>query len=249
MAREVVKDERLYMKLPIDIHRHPKVTRLPVEVRWTFVEMIAEARVQDNDGVFSVEDAEFMWDPGHLRALLESHPARPLLVREGDSYVLREYAKHQQTRADREALSARKAEAGRKGGLSSGRARAKQVLSTSQADSSKTKQSQSQSQSQRDLTHFSESQSLNTRARDETDELSAVQQSVAAQFGIDVERVRAKVRDAFNIDLTLVNALAVGTHVLSKRDTPPDKPTAYVLGAIARTPAEIEQHIYESGFA
>lgn len=123
------KDQRLYMTFPNDFHRHPKVTRLPVEVRWTFLEMNGEARIADNDGIFTAEDAEFLWPADHLTALVGSHPTRPLLMHVGDTYVIREYAEHQQTRAEREELSRKRSEAGRQGGLAKGQASAKQVLS------------------------------------------------------------------------------------------------------------------------
>lgn len=123
------KDQRLYMTFPNDFHRHPKLVRLPVEVRWTFVEMNGEARIADNDGVFTAEDAEFMWPVEHLNALVGSHPTRPLLVHSGDTYVIREYAEHQQTKAEREELTRKRSEAGRAGGLAKGQASAKQVLS------------------------------------------------------------------------------------------------------------------------
>lgn len=243
-----MKDERLYMTFPNDFHRHPKVERLPVEVRWTFVEMVGEARIEDNDGRFPTEDAEFMWPKAHLDALVGSHPTRPLVVRDGSDYVLREYAKHQQTRAEREDLRRKRAEAGAKGGRSKGRASAKQVLGDSQADGSKPKHSQSQSQSHQTSTYVSESQSLDNRAREETDELSPVQQSMAARAGIDVERIRGKVYDQLGIRLALVNALALGNHIIGKRATPPDKPTPYVLSSITRNPAEIQKHIYDNGW-
>lgn len=37
-----MKDERLYMTFPNDMHRHPKIRKLSVEGRWAFVEMVAE---------------------------------------------------------------------------------------------------------------------------------------------------------------------------------------------------------------
>lgn len=110
------KDPRLYMTFPIDAHRHPKLMRLDVAVRWTFFEMNGEARIADNDGVFDATEAEFLWPKEHLDALVSSHPTRPLILREGDLYVIREFDQHQYTRAEREAASIRNTENGRKGG-------------------------------------------------------------------------------------------------------------------------------------
>ncbi len=110
------KDPRLYMTFPIDAHRHPKIARLDVAVRWTFFEMNGEARIADNDGIFDANEAEFLWPSDHLKALVDSHPTRPLIVREGDTYVIREFAQHQYTRAQREEASARNTANGLKGG-------------------------------------------------------------------------------------------------------------------------------------
>lgn len=251
------KDRRLYFTVPLDFTRHPKVTRLPVEVRWTFIEMLSEARTADNDGRFEAVDAEFMWPVEHLRALVGSHPLRPLVAREGERYVLREYAKHQFTRADRERLAEVSRENGRKGG----RPRKNPETQTKPSGLGKEprhnpgeprhnhSQSQSQSQSQRETTYVSESQSLDNRAREMTDELSAVQKQMAAQNGLDPERVRDKLDAQLGIAVTLVNALAVGMHICSKPKDWPRTPTAYVLTSITRNPAEIEKHIYDAGLA
>lgn len=241
----MAKDERLYMTFPNDIHRHPKIERLPVEAKWAFVEMNGEARIADNDGRFSAEDAEFLWTPEILAALIASHPVRPLLIRDGTDYVIREYAKHQQTKADREARSALRAEAGRKGGL----AKAQASASKSQADGGKQKQSQSQSQSQshQTSTHLSESQSRHTRASDATDEQPAAYRSaLASQYGINVERVQAHLIDRLGMTLEPPDVVNVSMWVLNKVRTPPRAPTSYVLGAITRSPAEVQQYIHEN---
>lgn len=245
------KDRRLYFTVPLDFTRHPKVTRLPVEVRWTFIEMLSDARTADNDGRFEAVDAEFMWPVEHLRALVDSHPLRPLVAREGDCYVLREYAKHQFTRADRERLAEVSRENGRKGGRPRKNPETQPKPSglgkEPRGNPDEPRHNHSQSQSQRETTYVSESQSLDNRARDETDELSHAAKTIAAQFGVNIERVQGKIADQLGITLTPTNALAVATHVLGKRASPPDNPTAYVLSSIRRNPAEIEKHIHDTG--
>lgn len=122
------RDQRLYMTFPNDVHRHPKLMRLSVEARWAFIEMNGEARLSDNDGVFTNEEALFHWPVAVLDELCGSHPTRPLVTRDDDgSYRVRDYAEHQQTRVEREALAEKRANAGRLGGKA--RASAKQVLS------------------------------------------------------------------------------------------------------------------------
>ncbi|RBO73494.1 hypothetical protein [Microbacterium sp. H6] len=240
----MAKDERLYMTFPNDFHRHPKLRNQPAEVKWAFVEMNGEARIADNDGRFSAEDAEFLWSADILEALTGSHPTRPLVVRDGTDYVIREYSKHQQTKADREARSAARAEAGRKGGL----AKAQASASKSQADDGNQKQSQSQSQSHQTSTHVSESPSRDTRASDVTDAQSETYRStLASQYGIDVMRIRAHIFDRLGMTIAPEDTVNVSIWILNKIKTPPRAPTKYVLAAITRSPAEVQQYIHENG--
>lgn len=152
------KDQRLYMTFPNDFHRHPKVSRLSVEARWAFVEMNGEARLADNDGVFSAEDAEFMWSPDVLAALCGSHPTRPLIARDGDTYVIRDYAEHQQTKAEREALSEARSKAGALGAAAKAerQAGAKQVPSKRQQVPSKVQQTQAEIETELEITSSKE---------------------------------------------------------------------------------------------
>lgn len=122
------RDSRLFMTFPIDIHRHPKFRNLSAEAKWTFVEMNGEARIAENDGRFTAEDAEFMWTADALHQLTHSHPTRPVVTRDGTDYIIRDYAEHQFTKADREALTEKRARAGR-ASANARRARAEQVLS------------------------------------------------------------------------------------------------------------------------
>jgi len=244
----MAKDERLYMTFPNDFHRHPKLRNQPAEVKWAFVEMNGEARIADNDGRFSAEDAEFLWSPEILDALIRSHPTRPLVLRDGTDYVIREYSKHQQTKADREALSNKRAEAGRRGGL----AKAQASASKSQNDDGKPKHSQSQSQSQshQTSTHLSESPSLDNRASGATDDQSEPYRStLASQYGIDVMRIRAHIFDRLGLTLAPEDTVNVSIWILNKIPQPPRAPTKYVLGAITRSPAEVQQYIHANGLA
>lgn len=225
-----MKDERLYMTFPNDFHRHPKIERLPVEVRWTFVEMNGEARIADNDGRFAPEDAEFMWPKPHLVALLTSHPTRPLVIRDGDDYVIREYGKHQQTRAEREELRAKRAEAGRKGGLSKGQASASKRL----ADRSKPKHSQSQSYQP---TYVQESSPVSERAREDETARSVIQGN-----GIDPDRLVKHIARRTGREVSPAVAMRVMLGILD-RGHDVDKPQAYVLGSITRSWAEVQKQI------
>lgn len=128
------RDKRLYMTFPIDFWTHPKVSRLSDAAFRAFVESNGHSRMIESDGRIEAEDAEFMWQPDVLAELLRSHPTRPLMLRNGDEYVLRDYAEHQFTKADRDALTEKKSRAGKASAESRERARVQQVLNTTQQE-------------------------------------------------------------------------------------------------------------------
>lgn len=99
-----------------------------------------------------------------------------------------------------------------------------------------------------DYNHLSESQSRDTRASDATDEQPAAYRSaLASQYGINVERVQAHLIDRLGMTLEPPDVVNVSMWVLNKVRTPPRAPTSYVLGAITRSPAEVQQYIHENG--
>lgn len=238
------RDQRLYITLPLDIHRHPKFRDTSSEAKWAFVEMNLEARIADNDGVFSIEDAEFLWGADLLNELVTTHPSRPVVVRTSDSYVLREYGEHQQTKADREELSRKRAEAGRKGGLSKSKASASQQVSTHRQT-----QAESESESE-DYYSPLESQSCSNRGSDSTDSISPMTLRLAGQAGItSLPAVVASVEKHTGRRITADAALQLGLWILGKPKQAPRVPQRYVTGAVARSPFEVQQHIDEQGLA
>lgn len=125
------RDRRLYMTFPNDFWTHPKVARLSDAAFRAFVEANGHSRMRETDGLIEKEDAEFMWSETALDELLVSHPTRPLVVREGENYLIRDYAEHQLTKADREELIEKRAAAGR-ASAEKRRALAEHVLNTSE---------------------------------------------------------------------------------------------------------------------
>jgi len=228
------------MKFPNDFHRHPKVTRLPVEVRWAFVEMNGEARIADNDGVFDAADAEFMWGSETIAALLNSHPTRPLLVRSGETLVIREYAKHQQTRSDREALSQKRSDAARKrwGEQSKPDASAVQVHSASMQP-----HAESESELETDLL-LTESVTLGSnRARSSTDSEEFTRTNALAQnLGIDLQWI-AEHAEKLDRHLTWEHALGLGALILSKSKRHLSNPMGYVVTTFRNNSHEVQQWI------
>jgi hypothetical protein len=239
------RDKRLFMTLPIDMHRHPKMLRLPPEVRWTFVEMNGEARLAGNDGVFAAEDAEFMWPREH---------------RQDDTYVIREFAEHQQTVAEIERL----AEVSRQNGAKGGRPRKnpegtqpkpKQVSSGTQREPTGTQakaESESESESEDPTTYVSESSHV-PAARDATDsELSAVGKRMAGQAGLmDVAEIVRVIRERTQRVVEPDRAVTVARWLIDKARDPngPRAPQAYVLTCIRDSPFEVQKYIDDSGLA
>lgn len=244
-----MKDERLYMTFPIDMHRHPKLTRLSVAAKWAFVEMNGEARIADNDGVFTVEEAEFLWPVEVLDELVRSHPTRPLVERDGERYVLREFAKHQQTRAEREELRAKRVEAGRKGGLAKSQASARGALSL-------TEQTQAQSESESellttDVNHETLSVTeVDARANnvDEPvmDQLSRKAHERAAGMNItNLADVRDWLEKATGQVLTLGQAVELAGSIITRAKSPVESGDRYVIGTCRKSPARVSAYADE----
>lgn len=247
------RDSRLYMTFPNDIHRHPRISRLDPAVRWAFIEMNGEARIADNDGVFPAEDAEFTWGKEILAELVGSHPTRPLVLHVGDTYVIRDYAEHQETRAAREERRARNAANGAKGGRPPKNRGVTESVSggfpfgtDSQPTETQTK-AESESESE-DYSKTSQSQSRNDRARVSTDAIpvSDMTRRLAAQKGITTLRsiVDAVGREV-GLSISADQAFQLCTLLLEKAKTWPDNPQAYVLHCIRSSKAEVEQHLYQ----
>lgn len=241
------RDQRLYMTFPNDVHRHPKIMRLSVEARWAFIEMNGEARIADNDGLFTAEEAEFHWPVTVLDELCASHPTRPLLVRtDSGGYLIRDYAEHQQTRAERERLAAISRENGRKGGRPKSNPAGTQTepRETQGVPSGTQTKAESESESESpDLTKTSQSQSLDDRANDSTDAVS-LNVKIAAQNGItDLSAVARTVAEHTGREITLDEAWQVANSLLQKARTMPTAPMRYVLSAIAKSPFEVQQYI------
>ena len=124
----MAKDKRLYMTFPNDFWMHPKIAPLSVEAKWAFVEMNGYSRMQDLDGRIPAVMMHRMWATEVVAELCASHEERPLMFHDeaADVYVIRDYAQHQQTTADREELSEKRSIAGKAG-------RAKQLADNSGA--------------------------------------------------------------------------------------------------------------------
>lgn len=110
------RDKREFLTFPIDFDEHPIVAPLSDAAFRAFIEMNGYSRRLKLDGRIPEAVARKRWKSKTLAELVASHPDRPLVFLDVDSYVIRSYSEHQFTTADAEELRAKRAAAGAKGG-------------------------------------------------------------------------------------------------------------------------------------
>lgn len=111
------KDDRLFIRITLDFFDSEKVFPLSPGAKLAFIEMIAWSARQHTDGRIRKRLALAKWTPDIIDELLDSDPERPLLAEGDTDYFIHDYAEHQQTTADIEAVREARRAAGRKGGL------------------------------------------------------------------------------------------------------------------------------------
>ena len=111
------KDDRLFIRITLDFFDSEKVFPLSPGAKLAFIEMIAWSARQHTDGRIRKRLALARWTPEVVEELLDSDPERPLLAEGDTDYFIHDYAEHQQTTADIEAVREARRAAGRKGGL------------------------------------------------------------------------------------------------------------------------------------
>lgn len=233
----MAKDERLWMRFPIDMHRDPKVTRLSDKAFRVFFEMNGEARLEQNDGTFTKDDAEFRWPPEILAELVRSHPTEPLVVVSSDCYRLRRFAKHQFTEADRETLANKRAEAGKAGAEkrwgSKPIASATPSVASAMANDGKAWQAIAESESESELETDTSNTGQSSHLSDRASNVDLTDQHVSA--------IQAELAHHADIEATADEARAFGGYVLSNAKTAPRNRAAYVKSSIAYNPTEVSQ--------
>lgn len=111
------KDDRLFIRITLDFFDSEKVFPLSPAAKLAFIEMIAWSARQHTDGRIRKRLALAKWTLEVVEELLDSDPERPLLAEDDTDYFIHDYAEHQQTTADIEAVREARRAAGRKGGL------------------------------------------------------------------------------------------------------------------------------------
>lgn len=119
-----MKDERLYAKFTLDFPDHPKILTLSVEAKWALVEMTIYSRRHMTDGWLSKPVALAKWGAAVCQELATNDAENPSLIEAERGWQIHDFAAHQSTKAEIEALAEKRRAAGQKGG----KARAKQVL-------------------------------------------------------------------------------------------------------------------------
>lgn len=226
------KDQRLYMTFPIDFWMHPKIAPLTDSAFRAFVEINGFSRMQDLDGRIPVVTARKMWKPRAIAQLLANHPERPSLSVDGDDYVIWNYDEHQMTRADREALSTKNAENGRKGGRPP-KAKPTETQSVSAGNPNETQlkaESESESELKISDTYLLDPVSLELDAREFTAE--------------EIEGFR-KALDGF-CELDELGTATLVTLLMEASPRPVANVVGYVVRCIQRSPEKVKSLAVEA---
>ena len=248
------RDKRLWMTFPNDFWMHPKVAPLSDSAFRAFVEMNGYSRTQRLDGVIPTRAAERLWAKDALGELVASDPERPLVLKESRSYVIRDYAEHQELVADEDARRDRNRENGSKGGRPKTQTKTQSVTESEpnpNPDETETKP-ESESASEPDSSKTSTSQSGSNRARDLTDEGFSTEMArvLAAQAGIDnPKQLAGVIRSELGLSVHWDHMAAIVNHVATWSAKPPTKAVGFAVTCMRNDPEKVKKFIYEQGFA
>ena len=111
------KDNRLYGRFVLDFADHPKIMPLSDAAFRCLVEATLWSRKHMTDGFLSKRLAIAKWSLDVLLELASNDPEKPSLVEAEEGWYIRDFAEHQSTKAEIEALRETRKTAGRRGGL------------------------------------------------------------------------------------------------------------------------------------
>jgi hypothetical protein len=123
----VAKDDRLYGKFTLDFADNPKILPLSAEAFRCLVEATLYSRRMLTDGFLASRLAVAKWGLEVLQELATNDSEKPSLIEVDGGWMIRDYADHQDTKAEVEQRRARNKVNGSLGG----QARAKRVASKS----------------------------------------------------------------------------------------------------------------------
>ena len=122
-----MKDDRLYAKFTLDFPDHPKILCLSPEAKWALVDLTIYSRRHMTDGFIAKAVALAKHGLDVCLELATNDAVNPSLIEVETGYQIHDFALHQSTKAEIEALAVKRRRAGQRGG----QARAKQVLKQS----------------------------------------------------------------------------------------------------------------------
>lgn len=110
-----------YIRIDVLLPGHPKLAGLSRSARWTFIELLCHCGQYHTDG----------WVTADVWPTIGSRAERDAIVKRGlaepaplGGYIMHDYTEHNRSKADIDELSAKRAEAGRKGGRARGKGEA-----------------------------------------------------------------------------------------------------------------------------
>lgn len=256
------KDKRLYMTLTIEFPEHPKVEPLSDAAFRAFIEMNCYSRRVDSDGVVPVAVAERRWSKKVLRELVESDPLKPLVVKTDEAFVIREYSEHQETRQSRED----RAEKLRANGAKGGRPRKNQIGNQNETklvsennqigNQNETKtitKTKAESESESELKQLNLESYVNPahpskfKTSDQVGEMR-VRKSTYESLGINPIPIQAALVNALSRDVNEMETFRIVMDTMSRAPGLIKSPQAYMLTAIERSWAEIQQRFDRGEF-
>lgn len=239
----MAKDRRIWIKLATQMPDSPKIEILSDAAFRAYVEMLCYSRENLTDGFIHERVVARRWR-GEVIDELCSNSGDDSSLRKVDSgFQIRDYAEHQETRADVERRMANGAKGGKaKAAGSSGGSSKGSSGTTTTTNPSRPTESESESESETYLLN-TVSQVSNAREKS-TDSEEAIESSkrLAEGIGVDLDQV---IKAAKRIDrhLTHSEALRLATFILQKAKRDPRNPNAYIAATFRDSWAEVQQWI------
>jgi hypothetical protein len=112
-----MKDDRLYARLVLDFADHPKIQPLSDAAFRCLIEATLWSRKHMTDGFLSRRLALARWLPEVLLELASNDLHNPSLIEADEGWYIHDFAAHQSTKAEIEALREARKSAGQRGGL------------------------------------------------------------------------------------------------------------------------------------
>ena len=107
-----------YIRVDVLLPGHPKLAGLPRSARWTLVELWCHCGQYHTDGWVREAVWKGIGTKADRDAIVKAELAEPAPM---GGYVMHDYTDHNRSKADIQALSQKRADAGRKGGSSGGK--------------------------------------------------------------------------------------------------------------------------------